>query len=140
MSYLLDTNVISEIRKRQPDPHVLAWWNTVESASLFISVLTIGEIRIGIERLRRKDGQQAATLDAWLAGLRASYADRIVAIDAAIADEWARLNVPDPLPVVDGLLGATAKARGWVLVTRDTAGLARSGVVVLNPWTLAGSR
>lgn len=121
MSYLLDTNVISEIRKRSPDPQVLAWYNSLSAAEIFISALSIGEIRQGIERLRRKDQEQADLLERWLHGLRRSYADHIVGVDAAVAEEWGRMNVPDPLPVVDGLLAATAQAHGWTLVTRNTA-------------------
>jgi toxin FitB len=134
MTYLLDTNVISEIRKRSPDPQVLAWYNSLTPAEAFISALSVGEIRQGIERLRRKDHEQADLLERWLEGLRNSYADHIVAVDAAVAEEWGRMNVPDPLPVIDGLLAATAKARGLTLVTRNTADLARSEAVLFNPW------
>ena len=134
MSYLLDTNVVSELRKHHPDPHVLAWYGGVASVDLFISVLTIGEIRIGIERLRRKDPAQADHLEHWLRGLQMTYADHIVDIDAATADHWGRLSVSDPLPVIDGLLAASAKARGWTMVSRNTADLARSGVPVINPF------
>jgi len=137
VTYLLDTNVISEVRKRRPDPRVTAFFDGVRSAELFVSVLTIGEIRTGVERLRRKDADQARALDQWLADLCASYADRIVSVDADIADEWGRLNVPDPLPVIDGLLAATAQSRGWTLVTRNTADLARCGVRLLNPFESA---
>ena len=114
MSYLLDTNVISELRKRHPDPHVLAWYEGVASADLFISVLTVGEIRLGIQRLRRKDTVQADVLERWLRGLRAAYGDHIVDVDVGIAEHWGRLNVPDPLPVIDGLL-ATAVLAGLIL-------------------------
>ena len=134
MTYLLDTNVISEVRKRRPNAHVAAFFESAKSAELFISVLTIGEIRTGIERLRRKDEDQANALDRWLSGLCASYADRIITVDADIAHEWGRLNVPDPLPVIDGLLAATARVRGWTLVTRDVAGLGTCGVRLLNPF------
>jgi len=134
MTYLLDTNVVSELRKRHPDPHVLAWYGGVASADLFISVLTIGEIRLGVERLRRKDPAQADLLEQWLGGLQVIYADHIIDIDTATADQWGRLNVPDPLPVIDGLLAASAKARGWTMVTRNTADLARSGIAVINPF------
>jgi len=134
VTYLLDTNVISEARKRRPDAHVMAFFDAVSSADVFISVLTIGEIRIGIERLRRKDANQANALDEWLAGLRATYADRIAGVDASIAEEWGRLNAPDPVPVIDGLLAATARCRGWTLVTRNTADLARCAVRLVNPF------
>jgi predicted nucleic acid-binding protein len=134
MTFLLDTNVVSELRKVRPDPQVLAWFDTVSSAETFISVLTIGEIRTGIDRLRRKDAAQAAALENWLAGLRTTYTDRIVDVDARIAEEWGRHNVPDPLPVIDGLLAATASCRGWTLVTRNTADLARRHVLLLNPF------
>jgi predicted nucleic acid-binding protein len=134
MTYLLDTNVVSELRRRDPDPHVLAWYGTVTSAELFVSVLTIGEIRLGIERLRKKDGTRADLLEQWLRGLHASYGDHIIDVDADIAEEWGRLNAPDPLPVIDGLLAASAKVRGWTLVTRNTADIARSGVALFNPF------
>lgn len=97
-------------------------------------LLTIGEIRLGIERLRRKDGAQADLLEQWLHGLHATYRDHIINVDADVAEEWGRLDVPDPLPVIDGLLAASAKTRGWTLVTRNTADLARSGVLLLNPF------
>jgi toxin FitB len=138
MTYLLDTKVVSEIRKRHPDPHVMAWWDTVTSAEVFISALTIGEIRLGIERLRRRDSAQADLLEQWLHGLRAIYHDHIINVDAGIVDEWGLLNVPDPLPVIDGLLAATARARGLILVTRNVADLARSGVQLFNPFDTSG--
>jgi toxin FitB len=138
MTYLLDTNVISEIRKRHPDPHVLAWWDNVTSAEVFISALTIGEIRLGIERLRRRDSAQADLLEQWLHGLRAIYHDHVINVDAGIAEEWGRLNVPDPFPVIDGLLAATARARDLILVTRNVADLARRDVRVLNPFDPPG--
>lgn len=134
MSYLLDTNVVSELRKRDPDPQVLAWYATVTSAELFLSVLTIGEIRLGIERLRRKDEPQADLLEQWLRGLHIAYQDHLVDVDADVAEAWGWMNVPDPLPVIDGLLAASARVRGWTLVTRNTADLRRSSVALLNPF------
>src|SRR5215472_9038903 len=140
MTFLLDTNVISEVRKLRPDPQVMAWLDTVSSAEIFISALTIGEIRCGIERLRRKDPAQAAALEDWLARLRTTYVDRIVGVDARIAEDWGRLNVPDPVPVIDGLLAATARCRGWTLVTRNTTDLASCDVLLLNPFEPVGGR
>jgi toxin FitB len=134
MTLLLDTNVVSELRKRQPDRNVLAWYATVSSADLFLSVLTIGEIRLGIERLRRKDPAQAYTIELWLRGLHAGYRDHLINVDAAVAEEWGRMNVLDPLPVIDGLLAASAKIRGWTLVTRNVNDLRSSGVSLLNPF------
>ncbi len=134
MTYLLDTNVVSELRKRDPDPYVLTWYGTVTSADLFLSVLTIGEIRLGIERLRRKDTAQADLLEQWLRGLHVTYRDHLIDVDTDVAEEWGRLNVPDQLPVIDGLLAASAKIRSWTLVTRNTTDLGRSGVLLLNPF------
>jgi predicted nucleic acid-binding protein len=135
VSYLLDTNVVSELRKREPDRHVLSWYEGTSSADLFLSVLTLGEIRLGIERLRRKDADRAVALEHWLTGLSSAYQDRIVAVDAVIADAWARLMVPNPVPVVDGLLAATASVQNWTLVTRNTADLVSCGVRLLNPFS-----
>ena len=134
MTYLLDTNIVSELRKRDPNPRVVAWYGTVTSAQLFLSVLTLGEIRMGIERLRRRDNARADLLEQWLHGLGVAYRDHLINVDADIAEEWGRLNVPDQLPIIDGLLAATAKVRGWTLVTRNVADLAHSGVSLLNPF------
>jgi toxin FitB len=131
MSYLLDTSVVSELRKRSPDRNMLNWFDTASSAELFISMLTVGEISLGIERLRRKDEVQAVRLEQWLAGLRDVYADRLVSVDEQTAQEWGRINVPDQLPLIDG-----QKVRGWILVTRNTDDLARSGVALINPFTV----
>jgi predicted nucleic acid-binding protein len=134
VSYLLDTNVVSELRKRSPDANVEAWYDSVPGSLLFLSVLTIGEIRMGVERVRGKDPAKAAALENWLTRLETAYGDHIVSVDSAIADTWARLSVPDPLPVIDGLLAATAYDRGWTLVTRNTKDVQRAGIRVLNPF------
>lgn len=134
MSYLLDTNVVSELRKRSPDPGVVAWYDRVQGRQLFLSVLTLGEIRRGIEQSRRKDPAKADVLGSWLSRLLSLYYDCIVPVDADIADAWARMAVPDPVPVIDGLLAATASVRNWTLVTRNTADVARCGIRTLNPF------
>lgn len=134
MGYLLDTNVVAELRKRTPDPHVLAWYEKVQGSQLFLSALTIGEIRMGVERARRKDPVKAAALETWLTRLTDAYGDRVVPVDSAIADTWARLPVRDPLPVIDGLLAATAAVRNWTLVTRNITDVQHCGIPVLNPF------
>lgn len=136
MSFLLDTNVVSEIRKRSPDPGVARWFSSVPADELFLSVVVVGEIRQGIERLARRDPDQAAVLEQWLRRLVRVYADRIVPVTAEVAEAWGRLNVPNPVPVVDGLLAATALVRGWTLVTRNTADIACTGVRLLDPFSV----
>jgi predicted nucleic acid-binding protein len=134
MTFLLDTNVISEIRKPRPDPKVQAWLASVPEADLYLSVLVVGEIRQGVERLRRRDSARVAPYGAWLSELLRHFTDRLVPVTADVCEEWGRLNVPDPLPVVDGLMAATAKVRGWTFVTRNVADLARADVRLLNPF------
>ena len=134
MSYLLDTNALSELRKRRPDPRVMGWFDTAPKAELYLSCLTVGEIRRGIERLRRKDEIQAKLIERWLVGLRRLYQDRIVPVDTEITERWGRISAVATLPAIDGLLAATALARDWTMVTRNTADFTASGVRVLNPW------
>ena len=134
MSYLLDTNVVSEMRKRSPDQGVRAWFQAVPASELFLSCLTIGEIRLGIERLRRKDEVQARAIERWLTGLRTLYRDRIVAIDTEVTEAWGRINAQGSMPVIDSLLAATALAWDWTIVTRNTADFAASGARLLDPW------
>ena len=134
MSYLLDTNVVSELRRPRPDRGVLAWFDSVGSTELHLSVLVLGEIRQGVEKLARRDPDQAATYEKWLLELVDLFGDRIVRVTAEVADLWGRLNVPDRLPAVDGLLAATALVHGWTLVTRNTSDVARTGARLLNPF------
>ena len=135
MSYLLDTKVISELRKgERADSNVTAWFADIADEEIFLSVLTIGEIRRGIESVRRRDPDSGAALDRWLALLSEAHGDRILQIDRAIAEEWGRMNVPDPLPVVDGLLAATARVLGLTLVTRNVIDVKNSGVEIVDPF------
>ncbi|MGI8916416.1 MAG: type II toxin-antitoxin system VapC family toxin [Chloroflexota bacterium] len=135
MSCLLDTNVISEVRKPVQNAGVQQWFAGVRAEELFLSVMVAGEIRRGIERLRRRDPAQASVYETWLGTLRRDYVDRILPVTAEIAEEWGRLNDVDPLPVIDGLLAATARVHGLILVTRNTDDFARTGVRLLNPFT-----
>jgi toxin FitB len=134
VTFLLDTNVVSEIRKPRPNPNVQAWLASVPEADLYLSVLVVGEIRQGVERLRRRDPARVAPYEVWLSELVRQFADRLVPITAEVCEEWGRLNVPDPRPVVDGLMAATAKVRGWTFVTGNVADLARADVRLLDPF------
>jgi predicted nucleic acid-binding protein len=134
VSWLLDTNVISEIRKgTRGDPGV-ARWAAGRRDDAWLSVLTVGEIRRGIELKRRKDEVAARHLEIWLQGLLGTFESRILPIDDRVAEVWGRLNVPDPRPVVDTLLAATAIVHGLTLVTRNVSDVAGTGAKVFNPF------
>jgi toxin FitB len=135
VSFLLDTNVVSEIRKQAPHAGVAKWLAAVPADKLFLSVLVVGEIRQGIERLARRDAAQAEIFEQWLSQLVDGYGDRLIPITERIAQVWGRLNVPDPLPVVDGLMAATALVHDWTLVTRNVRDVRSTGVRLLNPFT-----
>lgn len=135
MSFLLDTNVISELRKGdRADPNVASWFSGLADEEIFLSVLTIGEIRRGIENVRRRDPDSATALDRWLNLVSQAHGDRVVPLDRETTQEWGRMNIPDPLPVVDGLLVATAVVLGLTLVTRNTADVKGTGVKLLDPF------
>ena len=137
MNYLIDTNIISEVRKgRRCDANVASWYGKIEDASLYLSVLVIGEIRNGIERIRPKDKTQANAIEDWLLAVDKAFGERILPVDRAVANEWGRLNASRPLPVIDGLLAATAKVHRMTLVTRNTADIADLGVHILDPFEL----
>ncbi|MEJ7795952.1 MAG: type II toxin-antitoxin system VapC family toxin [Nocardioides sp.] len=135
MTYLLDTHVVSEIRKARADPGVVAWFDTVTATELYLSVLVVGELQQGIDRLAARDPAQSRALAAWLDGLRSHFAARIVPVSIDVALTWGRLNAERPLPAVDGLLAATALAHGWTLVTRNVRHVAGTGVAVIDPFS-----
>jgi len=136
--FLLDTNVISELVKPRPEASVTAWIEGTDESLLYLSVLTLGEIRRGIAALPQS--RRRATLEAWLEkDLRARFEDRILVIDQEVADRWGLLtaaarNGGIVLPVIDGLLAATALEHNLTLVTRDTGQIPSMGVAVFNPW------
>ena len=135
MSFLIDTNVISEVRKGDRcDSAVAAWWVGVAEDDLWLSALVLGEIRKGVELARRRDPQKAATLEVWLNDVVTGFGDRVLPVDAAVADEWGHMNAIRPVPVIDALLAATAKANGLTLVTRNGSDVDGLGVDVLNPF------
>ena len=134
MSWLVDTNILSELRKGdRGNTGVRDWFASARDEDLFTSVLVLGEIRRGIESIRRRDVPSALALEQWLARLTADFSDRALPIDGAVADRWGALNVPDPTPTIDGLLAATAIVHELVLVTRNVRDVARTGVRVLDP-------
>jgi predicted nucleic acid-binding protein len=134
VSFLLDTNVVSEARRKKPDAKVVAWVAHADPADLFISALTLGEIAKGVAMRAKQSPVQAKGLEQWLIATRVSYADRIITVDADIAETWGRLDASRSLPIVDGLLAATALVRGMTLVTRNVRDIADVGIAVLNPW------
>jgi predicted nucleic acid-binding protein len=135
VKFLVDTNVISELRKgARCDANVGAWFAAVPAEELYLSVLVVGEIRRGIERLRRRDATAARKLENWLQKLVSAHDDRILPVDRRVAEEWGRMNVPDPIPVLDGLMAATARVNGLVLATRNIKDVARTGVRSVNPF------
>lgn len=135
MSFLIDTNIVSEVRKgARCDPGVATWWAGVAEEDLWLSALVLGEIRKGVELARRRDPRKAMALEAWLGEVVAGFGDRVLPVDTAVAEEWGRMNAIRPAPVIDALLAATARTNGLTLVTRNTADVAGLGAEVLNPF------
>jgi len=135
VTYLLDTNILSETRKRQPATGVTKWIATTPPERLHVSVLTLGEIEQGISRIRgRGDEKQAAGLERWLRDVQVGFADRILPITLPVAAAWGRQQHAQSLPVIDGLIAATAKVNSLTVVTRNAKVFERTGVQVLNPF------
>ena len=133
--YLLDTNVVSELRKARPDRHVKAWVADVPTASLFLSVITVLELETGVLQAERRDARQGGALRRWLdEQVMPAFADRVLAIDTAVALRCARLHVPDRMAHGDALIAATALVHGLIVVTRNTGDFKPAGVELLNPW------
>ena len=132
--YLLDTNILSETRRKQSDQRVIEFLSATDASALYISVLTLGELRKGVALKKRIDPDTAKRLAHWVDGLGYSFADRILGIDAATATVWGELSAQRPRPVIDTLLAATAIAHDLVLVTRNTADVQDTKVNLLNPW------
>jgi len=136
--YLLDTNVISELRKvraGKADANVAAWIRSVPTASLFLSSIVIQELEIGTLLAERRDATKGALLRSWLDNhVLPTFSDRILPVDTAVARRSAALHVPDPRPVRDGLIAGTALTHGMTLVTRNVADFGSTGAPLLNPW------
>lgn len=136
--YLLDTNVVSELRKvrfNKANTGVAQWAHSVEAMNLYLSVISIQELEVGILLAERKDPSQGAILRTWLNQyVLPAFKDRILAIDLAIVHASAQLHVPNPRPIYDGLIAATAMVHGMTLVTRNVVDFESTGVLILNPW------
>lgn len=136
--YLLDTNVVSELRKvraGKADEQVATWADKTNAADLFLSVIVVQELEIGVLLVERKDPAQGAILRTWLEGhVLPAFDGRILAVDTAIARTGARLHIPDPRPIRDALIAATALIHGMTVITRNVADFVPTGVPVLNPW------
>lgn len=136
--YVLDTNVVSELRKAKTgraDPHVVAWAQSVPATSLFVSAISILELETGILLLERRDATQGAMLRQWLeTQVLPSFAERVLAVDTAVARQCASLHVPDPSSDRDALIAASAMAHGMAVVTRNVEDFKPTGVEIVNPW------
>jgi predicted nucleic acid-binding protein len=138
VNYLIDTNIISEVRKGSAcNPCVAAWYGSIDDEGIYLSALVLGEIRKGIERARPKEPAKALALEKWLSTLSRSFAERILPVDRAVADEWGRMSAKRPVSTVDALLAATAKVHGMTLATRNTSHVTDLGANVLNPFEAA---
>ena len=135
MSYLIDTNIISEVRKGERcDTHVSAWYASIADDDIFLSTLVLGEIRKGVELARPRDATKAQALEPWLREVEAAFDGRVLGIDNAVSDQWGRMSAIRPVPVIDGLLAATALVNGLTLVTRNDRDVAGLGATVFNPF------
>ena len=140
MSYLVDTNIISEVRKgARCNRHVSSWYASIADEDIFLSTLVIGEIRRGVELARPRDADKAAALERWLREVEVAFEGRVLAIDNAVSNQWGRMSAIRAVPVVDGLLAATALTNGLTLVTRNERDVAGLGAAVLNPFKDVGS-
>ena len=132
--YLLDTNVVSETRRTRPDSGVMAFLAAADSAGLFLSVLTLGELRKGVKAKRKIDPDAADLLGAWVDTIETQFSDRLLGVDGATARLWGELSAARSLPVIDTLIAATAIRHGITLVTRNTADFASTGTPLIDPW------
>lgn len=137
MAYLIDTCALSEFTKPRPSPTVVAWFTALVDGTEFVSALTLGELEKGVSKLR--PSRRRATFEGWLAEIRERFTDRVLPVDAPVAIEWGRMSARaelagKPLPVVDGLIAATAIVHGLSVVTRNTADMARTGARIVDPW------
>ncbi len=135
MTFLLDTNVISELRKGpRANASVALWFESVREGEIYLSVLVVGELRRGIERVRARDPRQAGALETWLRQVLRSHGERVLPVDARVAEEWGRLTAIRSGSTIDTLMAATAQVFGLTLITRNVKDVAWTGVSYLNPF------
>jgi predicted nucleic acid-binding protein len=138
VSYLVDTNVVAELARREPDPRVVAWFREVPDAALHLSVLTLGELRKGVESLA--EVRRRERLRVWLENdLAEWFGERLLPVSAAVADHWGRIlaKAARPMPAIDSLIAATAIHHGLRMVTRNEKDFGFPGLEVINPWRRA---
>jgi predicted nucleic acid-binding protein len=136
VNFLVDTNVVSELKRgKNAEPKVAAWFAAMPPERVFTSAIVLGEIRRGIELIAKRDKPQAAVLERWYASMRQRLGTRIIPVDEPVMMVWAKITVPDMLPAYDGLIAATALAHGLTVATRNTADYQRAGVEVIDPWS-----
>jgi predicted nucleic acid-binding protein len=137
--FVLDTNVVSELRKvrlGKANARVARWADMVEAVTLYISAITVLELELGVLMVERRDAKQGGALRIWLDNhVLPEFADRILPVDAVVAQRCARLHIPDPRAERDALIAATALVHGMTVVTRNVNDFAATGVKLLNPWT-----
>lgn len=135
MAYLLDTNVVSELRKgTRCHGAVREWFDTLDEEDLFLSVLVVGEIERGVERIRKRDPKSATRLGRWLSSLCTTFEARILPVSLPVARTWGEMGAPNPIPTIDGLLAATAHVYGLVLATRDVSHVRTLDIEWINPF------
>ena len=138
MAFLLDTNVVSELRRARTgkaDPNVVAWAGAQPSGALFLSAITVLELELGVRRAERRDPEQGRGLRAWLEEqVLPAFDGRVLPVDVAVARRTATLHVPDPAPERDALIAATALVHSLTVATRNTSDFDRTGVALMNPW------
>jgi len=135
MAYLLDTNVVSELRKgNRCDAAVREWFDALDEDEAYLSVLVIGEIERGIERIRKRDPKSATRLRRWLSNLVTTFEDRILPVTLPIARTWGQMGAPNPIPTIDGLLAATAHVHGLTVATRNVNHVQSLDIDCLNPF------
>lgn len=138
LQYLLDTNVLSETRRKDAEQGVISFLSGVESSALYLSVLSLGELRKGVALKKKSDPDMAKKIAAWVDGLELSFADRILGINAATARMWGELSAQRSRPVIDTLLAATAMVHELTFVTRNTGDVQDIKLKLLNPWKTEG--